>query len=36
MTVTPILRMFDLTATRDFDLGILGFTVDCAHRFEPE
>ena len=35
MTVTPILRMFDDAATRDFYLGFLGFALDWEHRLEP-
>ena len=34
MTVTPIPRMFDEAATRDFYLGFLGCDLDWEHRFE--
>ena len=34
--VTPILRMFDEAATREFYVDFLGFTVDWGHRFEPD
>jgi uncharacterized glyoxalase superfamily protein PhnB len=32
--VTPILRVFDETKTREFYIGFLGFNVDWEHRFE--
>ena len=32
----PILRMFDIPATRGFYLGFLGFTWDWEHRFAPD
>jgi catechol 2,3-dioxygenase-like lactoylglutathione lyase family enzyme len=35
MTVTPILRMFDEAATRDFYLGFLGFELEWEYRLEP-
>jgi hypothetical protein len=35
VTFTPILRMFDETATRDFYLGFLGFHLEWDHRLEP-
>lgn len=34
--VIPILRMFDIPATRAFYIDYLGFKVDFEHRFEPE
>lgn len=33
-TVTPVLRMFDETLTREFYVGFLGFQIDWEHRFE--
>ena len=33
-TVTPILRLFDETMTREFYVDFLGFQVDWEHRFE--
>ncbi len=33
-TVTPILRIFDETKTREFYLDFLGFSIDFEHRFE--
>ncbi|SFE37412.1 glyoxalase superfamily protein [Roseivivax sediminis] len=36
MPVTPILRMFDIAATRDFYLGFLGFEQRFEHRFAPD
>ncbi|WP_338661396.1 glyoxalase superfamily protein [Pararoseomonas sp. SCSIO 73927] len=32
----PILRMFDVPATRAFYLGYLGFSWDWEHRFAPD
>jgi catechol 2,3-dioxygenase-like lactoylglutathione lyase family enzyme len=32
---TPILRMFDEAAAREFYVDFLGFKVDWEHRFEP-
>jgi uncharacterized glyoxalase superfamily protein PhnB len=32
----PILRIFDEAKAREFYCEFLGFTVDWAHRFEPE
>ena len=32
--VTPILRVFDETKTREFYVDFLGFTIDWEHRFE--
>jgi catechol 2,3-dioxygenase-like lactoylglutathione lyase family enzyme len=34
--VVPLLRMYDLPATRAFYLDYLGFEVDFEHRFAPE
>ena len=33
--VAPLLRMFDIPATRAFYIDYLGFSVDLEHRFEP-
>ena len=33
-TITPILRCFDESKTREFFLDFLGFKVDWEHRFE--
>ena len=34
--IIPLLRMFDIAATRAFYIDYLGFSVDFEHRFEPE
>jgi catechol 2,3-dioxygenase-like lactoylglutathione lyase family enzyme len=34
--VVPLLRMFDIPATRAFYIDYLGFGVDFEHRFEPD
>jgi len=34
--IVPLLRMFDISATRAFYLNYLGCKVDFEHRFEPE
>jgi uncharacterized glyoxalase superfamily protein PhnB len=33
--VTPILRIFDEAAAREFYVDFLGFKIDWEHRFEP-
>jgi len=35
-SIVPLLRMFDIPATRAFYNDYLGFGVDFEHRFEPE
>ena len=35
-SIVPLLRMFDIPATRAFYIDYLGFSVDFEHRFEPE
>ena len=35
-SIVPLLRMFDIPATRAFYTDYLGFGVDFEHRFEPE
>jgi catechol 2,3-dioxygenase-like lactoylglutathione lyase family enzyme len=35
-SIVPLLRMFDIPATRAFYVDYMGFGVDFEHRFEPE
>jgi catechol 2,3-dioxygenase-like lactoylglutathione lyase family enzyme len=35
-SATPILRIFDEAAAKDFYVGFLGFRIDWEHRFEPD
>ena len=35
-SIVPLLRMFDIPATRAFYIDYLGFSIDFEHRFEPD